>query len=486
MASRLGVLVRFCREFNPTPRRPGGVKGTYCEQVTDHEPPAFVLLPDSAEPGSDEFGQFGTGESGSGGAAAGTGPAPFGRGRRVLAAVLVLALAAAGVLLQRHRAAEATRTATRLSTVATTPTPRPDPFAGQRPWPTMPGPCGESALQPIVHTAPLTEATGIRLLVAGAGQSEVDLDTGSVAPVTGLGLPSGTSVLAQQPLGDAVQYLTTATCNSGADVVRVAAGQRAVTVFSQPFSTELYPDGTGGIWSSRLDAAGTTLGDGRFQIDLVRLDKPEQVPLPEGDQPVAVQAGVAVAAATQPNSDERKLLLYDLSRRRVVRELGLAQSFTASQGRLLWLGGPCQSGTPCPMHSYDLVTGAESVHGYSLPTGTDLTGGVLSGDHDRLAFTLPRAGEDPRYYGGAGGTPADLMVLNLISDVLESVPNLELPPGTGVSTTFSRDGSWLVIAMNRVTGPQLLLWRSGLASPLASPARLTGPAQDPLLVRLVR
>lgn len=459
------------------------MKAPYCERVTDHEPPAFVLLPDSDESGTGEFGPAASAEFGPAGlGAAGAGPAPF--SRRVMTAVAVLLLVAVGVLVQRHRAADATRAATRLQLAATTPAPRPNLLADQRPWPTMPGPCGESALLPIVHTAPLAEATGIRLLVGGAGQTEVDLDTGSVTPVAGLGLSSGTFVLAQQPAGAAVQYLTTATCNSGADVVRVAKGQRAVTVFSEPFSAALYPDGAGGIWSTQLDAAGTTLDDGQFQIDLVRLDKPGRVPLPVGYQPVAVQANVVVAAAGQPNSTAQKLVVYDLAARRVVRDLGPALSLAESQGKLLWLTRPCQSGTPCPLHSYDLDAGTESVHDHSLPTGTDLTGGVLSADHDRLAFTLSRGSEDPRYYGGAGGTPADVMVLNLASDVLESVPNLELPPGTTVSTTFSRDGSWLVMALDLGHGPRLLLWRSGLASPLASAAKLAGPAQDPLLIRL--
>jgi hypothetical protein len=479
VARRLGVSVRFCREFNQILHRPGSVKATYCEWVNDHEPPAFVLLPDSEESGTGEFGPFRTEESGS---------VPFSRRLRVLAAVVALVLAASGVLLQRHRAADAVQAArlASLRSIATTPSPTPtaNVLADQRPWPTVPGPCGESALLPIVHTAPLTERTGIRLLVGGSGPAEVDLDHGSVTPTADLDLPSGTFVLDQQPLSSTVLYLTTATCSSGADVIRVAAGQRAVTVFSQPFSVQLFPDGTGGIWTSRLDTAGTALGDGQFQIDLVRLDEPKQVPLPVGYQPIAVHANLAVAAAVQVNSTEQKLVLYDLTRRRIVRDLGLVQSYAQSQGELLWLTWPCESGTPCPLHSYDLTTGTESEHGYSLPTGTDLTGSELSNDHGRLVFTLSRSAEDPRYYGGTGGAPGDLMVLNLASDVLESVPNLELPPGAGVSTTFSQDGTWLIIAMNLTHGPQLLLWRSGLASPLVSAAKLTGPVQDPLLVRL--
>jgi len=55
------------------------------------------------------------------------------------------------------------------------------------------------------------------------------------------------------------------------------------------------------------------------------------------------------------------------------------------------------------------------------------------------------------------------------------VGGLPQVPGAGHPPVFSPDSRWLVLALDEGSAVQVLVWRPGLAAPLASPTRVRGP-----------
>ncbi len=444
--------------------------------MSEHEPPVFRLLPDSATEAEMPAGQrrFGTGQ------------------RLAIAIVLtVLAVAAlAGQLLGSHDAARRQAAAAPPAAVS--------PLSGlstRQPWPATVGSCGGAAPLPIMSTDPLTERTRLRLTVGGNGLQQVDLDTGTVTGLAAARLPEGTFVVDLQRVATSnpvTSYLETQRCDDPDErFFRVTAGSAPVEVPDQSGlpTAGLFPDGAGGIWTTRIGTA-ESVSDGRIAITLVRLDYPEVIDLPVGLTPIALHARLVIAQSEDLPTAEttHSLVIYDAGSGRIVGRLGPVTSITESQGQVIWSSQSCAAATACPLHRYDLSSGRTLTRGYPLPTGTSVANGILSLDHNQLAFQLGRAAPDPQYATTAAGLPSDLVVLDLRTGALQRVPNLELPatavrPPVGLA--FSPDGSWLIISVAGITGPRLLLWHAGLPRPLASPAVLAGPSsgQFPAVLR---
>ncbi len=104
---------------------------------------------------------------------------------------------------------------------------------------------------------------------------------------------------------------------------------------------------------------------------------------------------------------------------------------------------------------------------YPLPPGRRVaSSAVVSRDGRYVAFQLSRAKPDPQYDLGHPGTPSDLAVLDFFTSTLHVVFGVELAPKSLAGLTFSRNGRWLIIALNEDRATRLLLWRPGLDRPL--------------------
>jgi hypothetical protein len=438
--------------------------------MTRHEPPEFRLLPDSdeLEPSEDP----------------GPEPAGFSRRTRLAAGVLAVALALAGGTFQLHRARQAAQLARTAHPVQTAP-----PAVtvdGQQAaetlqsWPhAATGVCGgRGSLLPILTSRPLAEPTGVRLVVGGFGIRTVDVDSGAVSASPQVALREGNLVLDRRTLG-ATSYLMVGSCGGSIRVLSYAAGRPARNLGNDIAATLLFGNSTDGVWmASFLPGTQTSAA---LQVELVRLDRPGRVLLPANSFPLAFSGHLVVGETISPSGMKPpELIVFDSARRRIVRDLGPASSFSQSRGVVIWTSQPCSAATSCQLHTFDVRTGRSTTRGYSLPVEAGVTGAVLSPDRGRLAFQLPRMSGDPRYSTDIPGTPSDLVVLNLGTGILEPVPNLELPPGSQVAMAFSPDSRWLVTAVTGQRGPQLLSWRSGLTTVLASSARLPGPVPDPV------
>ena len=447
--------------------------------MPDREPPPFRLLADSDElepADSDERMPL---------------PQGLGRASKLIAGTLVVALLVSGGLVQWHRSNAARRQAQLAQSargqlpVAPEPTDAGSANSSQ-PWPSAStGPCGGSGqLLPILATKPLTETTRVRLVVGSDGLRTVSLDDGTVSAAPRVMLRAGSLVTDTRTVGS-TRYLVVNSCEGGLRSLRQAPGQLPTTAVGNLASSSLFGDAGNGVWVSTF-SQGTTLAEAQLQVSLVRLDQPGRILLPANSFPVQFN-GTLVVCQTVPltGAGPQQLIVYDTVRHRISQYLGPVITLTSSQDRVVWTSVGCSAASSCPLHIYNGLTNRATVHSYALPVEAGVAGGVLSPDLSRLAFQLPRMIGDQRYRTGISGQPSDLVVLNLASGVLEPVPNLELPPGTSVGLSFSKDARWLVIGLTDARGPKLLVWRSGLNAALASAAQLPGPVPDPLPFQVI-
>lgn len=161
------------------------------------------------------------------------------------------------------------------------------------------------------------------------------------------------------------------------------------------------------------------------------------------------------------------LLLVDAATGRVRVDLGPGLAVAAGYGVVLWTRGCDEvSDGPCTLHRRRVAGGATA--SYHLPRPPGSTAGVLSADGRRLAFTLERAAQDPRYEQGHPMPPADIAILHLDTGALDVVPGVELAAKMSPALAFSTDGRWLVMALDAGTRTRLVAWRPGLTRPLES------------------
>jgi hypothetical protein len=327
--------------------------------------------------------------------------------------------------------------------------------------------------QPIVTADPLRVSTGVRLQVGGQTVHTVDVDARSVTSTPGLTLSSLQFVSQLEPGSGGSSYALVQPCESTdtSSVLQVGRDSSHLVLASNRHIDSLFADGHGGVWAAEVADIPT---DG--PITMVQLPGPGVVRLPAGLTPVAVSGhqliGLASATADQRSPLSGTLVSYDLARRRLGSTIGRAESVTVGAGLLLWLQEPCTLRAACALHTYDLVTGAQSVGEYVLPVETLLTGGVLSPDRTELAFPLAQIYEGPRTDAQGFGPPFEVALLHLDTGVLDRVPALKLPPTELPGLAFSARGNWLVLALNEGRSAELLLWRPGLPRPLRPGIRI--------------
>lgn len=395
-------------------------------------------------------------------------PARARRGVLGLAGLLALAMVAFGV--QHSRTAQ-------VSSPVAAPLPAPAAEAASapyQPWPQGIGVCGSKLDLAQASWVLPAEPAGMTVPVVGVLPALVNVDTGQRSEIPGLRLRTDQYVSKIIRSGP-VSYVLVRNCQRrwAATVLRAQAGQPQRVVAGDRTIYGLIGDDAGGVWAeaytgptkiSPAAALGTTLVRLDRQVPAVELPQSLNVIGLSGDQVAATAPGPAEPTAQQ------RLYRYDLTARRASL-IGSAYSVTESRGVVLGTSGPCSATGACPLHSYDLRTGRVGLRNFHLPLGSSITGGALSPDGHRLAFTLERELPDLYYRSGSLRNPSDLVVLDLRTGVLEPVPNLELPPGTEPdSIGFSADSKWLIVALRADGGvDDIYSWRSGMTLPQFTP-----------------
>lgn len=398
--------------------------------------------------------------------------APSVRRRAVwLAVLLVVAMVAIGV--QHFRVAQ-------LPAAPVAVAAQPVPAAAQyHPWPQGVGVCGRlvdlAQISSIMRTDPRQARTGVTVPVTGAIPALVNVDTGRRSAIPGLRLRSDQYVSTIVRSGP-VSYALVRSCQRtwSAIVIRAQAGRPQQVVAGDRTVYGLIGDDSGAVWAEAYTGPTKVSPAAAIGTTLVRLDRPAPaVVLPpalnvigvSGNQLAATTAGPAQAVTLN------SLYRYDLSTRRASL-LGTAYSATESRGMLLWTSTPCSAWGACTLRSYDLRTGRSGARSYHLPLGSGVTGGVLSPDRSKLAFVLQREIADLYYRASSGSpkNPADLVVLDLTTGLVDPVPGLELAPGADPNSIgFSADGSWLIVTLPTDGAIDVFSWRSPLSQPLYTP-----------------
>jgi hypothetical protein len=366
--------------------------------------------------------------------------------------------------------------------VATSPTTSPyfvvppEPLPGATPrWPTAAGPCGDVDL-PIVSANPVHRTTGIRLLVGGSDLFEVSFDSGSAAPVSRVHLQPDEYVTSVAVADQTYAMIATCEPNS-ARLLRVGPGGSSVETSG---ASAIFTDGARG-WTvvEPDDPAGKAL--------LMRLDGGPIVPLPPGFAPAALVDGLVVGnliPATPDNGNEpTDLVLVDAANGDIRTHLGPGSLLAAGHGMVFWTAGcAITSGKPCTVRRLSIHDGTTASWRLPRPTGFSYT--AISPDGQRLAFTLERAGQDPRYDQGHPIPPTDVAMLSLPTGQLQIVPGVELPGKSAPGLVFSSDSAWLVIGLNAGPTTRLLAWQPGLAQPLESSYAASPSLATPAMVAL--
>ena len=352
---------------------------------------------------------------------------------RVTAGLLAGAAIAALVVL--HAWPHARHGAT---TVQPAPTLLPAPTVPRGPtWPEASGVCGRTQIPFVSSTRP-AERTGIRVVVGGDRLRTVDFDTGRWRVMPSLRLGHDEFISAIEP-----GAVAAAQCLSGdAQVLRLASGGSTVVA-------------RGGV---------ALLGQRRAVIDttVVPLGRGRPVPMPTDFLPEAV-AGNLVAGQGPPG-----LVLVDAATGRIRTRVGEGATMAADDRMLVWTGTCDNPSNPCPVHRRMLATQATT--NYLTPRSPRALNGAISHDGTRVAFTLRRAQQDPRFAAEHPAPPADVAILHFETGEVDVVPGVELPPlGYGATLAFSPHDRWLVIALNAGSTTRLLAWRPGLARPYECP-----------------
>ena len=395
-------------------------------------------------------------------------PRPRSMRQRALGLAALLTVAAVAVGIQHSRTNQL-----RTPVVAPAAPPVTVDTTQYQPWPQGIGVCGAKLDLPQVSSDVVAEPTHARVPVAGALPALVDVDTGRRADIPGLRLRSDQYASAVVRTGG-VSYVLVHNCQRRwvASVVRAQAGRPQQVISSDRTVFGLIGDDAGAVWAEAYTGPTKVSPAAALGTTLVRMDRPAPaVELPLTLNVIGISGNQVAAAVigTSPSGPRDRLYRYDLTTRRASL-LGTAYSVTESRGTVLWTSTPCSATGACPLRSLDLHTGRAGSRDFHLPLGCGVTGGVLSPDGHKLAFALQREIPDPYYRSGSPQNPADLVVLDLTTGVLEPVPDLELPPGTTPSSiSFSSDGAWLVVTMAADGWDDVYSWRSGMSRPQLTP-----------------
>jgi hypothetical protein len=202
--------------------------------------------------------------------------------------------------------------------------------------------------------------------------------------------------------------------------------------------------------------------------------------------PVADTTAGLVATSGGGSEQAPQVVLLDTSGRQR-RVLGTGDPLGASDsGVVVLTDGRCGYGLDqqvCHLTAVDAATGRTTAR-TALPAQRLPASAAAVDSTGRLAaFVLSRTYPDPRYVSGHPMPPGDVAVLDLSSGDLELVPDLVVPPKTGVGLAVDAATGWVVMAVSDGDRVQVLGWRPGQPA-VVSVAELTGAvsAAPPVLL----
>jgi hypothetical protein len=346
----------------------------------------------------------------------------------------------------------------------------PEPLPNAKPWPTADGACSNTVNLPLTKVEPLTEPTGLRVLVGGDGLRVVDVDTGRTRRLPGAGQDDDKQVTSLSANGNGVSAL------------RVDCGGNQLFSTGVVFAVDPQSSARR-LDVMRVDAVlngpDTSWGynyaiDPGDPVVLRPVDGGDPLTMPIGFIPDAATRTDFVGSLNTQASDtfQQPPVLAAMSRstgqiRRLTRGYLVAVSDAALVTR-----SSCDENQQCVLTR---TSPDKSTRRYPLPRGrVPSSMGHLSAGGQHVAFMLTRREADPRYVLGHPGAPSDIAVLDLTTGALEIVPGVMVAPKSAVGLDYSADGRWLLIALNEGGRARLLVWRSGLARPQESPADLPG------------
>lgn len=351
--------------------------------------------------------------------------------------------------------------------------PAQDPVSEGTPWPTVKGACSNEVNLPLLSTAPLTERTGLTVLVGGDGLRLVDVDTGRTRRLPGAAHNDKvqvTSLAATSKDVIALQHRCGGTSMFSSGVAMRVDARRGVRRADLGPRVDALLTGPDGAWGYSYD------NDPMTAVVLRPIGGGKPIRLPSGFSPGAATRDSFLGFLNTKDGDafQNPPLLAAVDRDAgTIRRFARGFLVTATDDYVL-TGDGCDVDTRCVLTR----TGSNGdTRVYRLPGGrTPSSQAVAAPDGRYVALALSRSRPDPRYLTGHPGGPSEIAVLDLDTGGLEFVPGVELAPKSGVGLTFSADGRWLVLALNEGTRSRLLVWRSGMEQPQESPARLPGKA----------
>jgi hypothetical protein len=344
-------------------------------------------------------------------------------------------------------------------------------------WPSANSRCG-SGLLPVVSAQPVrSPATGITVLLGGQRVDRVSFDSGDQTTVDGIDPTAAQSVT--QLRGGSTSYAILSGCDPLTDLrlIRIS-GQGTTSVATIGLLSNVILDGDD-AWAV-LSGGSSTIPD-----TLQSLDGRPPVTVPRGFTPLGIAGSKYVGEQLQPGpllgEDPPTVQVRDLDGGDTATRLGRGQVIAVTRTGVLWLE-PCsgigQNG--CTLH-YALVGAAQPAQTFRLPPGDVPTArGVVSPDGHQIAFPVQGSIPDARYPSDA--PPTHVVVLDLPSGALTTVPGVELPaapvPGLALS-----DRGWLILALNNGPSIRLLAWRPGLRQPLEShPVHSAANGRPPVVI----
>jgi len=343
-----------------------------------------------------------------------------------------------------------------------------------QPWPSAAGACGSDASLPLLSVGPLRAHTGLTVLVGGAGLRLVDVDTGDVRLLITAGAGRGGQVteLAASQAGLHAVRMRCADLMAPAGTVLSLNPRRLTPSTALPGRIDALLSGPDSVWAFSYP---TDLGSEPMVLRPV-----------DGGRPVTLPIGFEAAVATdqsflgslirdgeQPADGGFDIAAVSRADPSDIRRLGRGYVLAVTD-RFALTYRDCDPASTCALMWTRTRVGA-AARSFPLPAGRALASEVvLSANGQYAAFQLSRPDPDPRYDPGHPGGPSDLAVQDLRTGTLSLVPGVELAPKSTAGLAFSRDGRWLVIALNEGRRARLLVWRPGLDRPMESPARLSG------------
>lgn len=283
---------------------------------------------------------------------------------------------------------------------------------------------------------------GLRALVGGASPAVLDLHTGELDPLRGLGAADGELASPRPVRGGLLVYLSKDGVSSRTVLVRPRRPPVPLGA-----DVQVTPLRAGGLLVTS-HVPGRTVATVRDDAGVRR----SGWSLP-GLVVIARDTGSGVVAGrfASAGSSGADLVLLDPRSGTVRRRIAPERTVIAvGDTAVAHLAAGC--GLDCPLTVTDLATGRS--RDYPTPDEGPPSGGRFSPDGERLALAVPG-----QYFGGRRSLrPGFVAVLDLPTGAVISVPGVETPAGRTADVDWSPDGQLLLLAVWSEDRAEIGLW----------------------------